>query len=209
MLGGLGLLSVRRARRFGFSRGKRVLAAFPLLFALQQAAERLVWLCIDGRAPPALHLPATLLFLFFALFVWPVAGPVAGWLIETRPARRRLFAPLVAAGLAAGLYLFGAAALDPVPPTSVAEFRGHISYLQHLTLLPRVEYLYFVVAAAALVFSSDPQARRFGLALAASFLVARALYQTPELPSVWSYFAAWISLFAIPLRPAPRPENAA
>jgi hypothetical protein len=189
--------ALARARSLRLSPGMTAFAAFPLLFGLQQGIEGLVWLGIDGVLSPAWEPWTTAGFLFFALFVWPVAGPVVGWMLESRPARRRAFAAFAAGGTALGIYLFGMALTNPVPPSADAAFGGHVLYLFGVRFPVGIEFFYFLIASTALVFSSQPDARLFGWTLAVSFAVT-VLFWSPEvLPSVWCFFAAVCSLVAV------------
>ncbi|MGG7567013.1 DUF6629 family protein [Rhodovulum sp. DZ06] len=200
----MGTVSIVRARRLGFGAGKTFLSAFPLFFGIQQGFEGLVWLAINGAVPVSWHLPATMGFLFFAVGFWPAAGPLAGWMIETKPRRKKLFLPFVAAGFAVAGVLFAAAVMDPLAPVSLEKYQGHLVYLAHLKIPHGTEYVYFVTASAALVGSSDRMTKVFGLVLAASFIATLMLYQAAVLASVWCFFAAWCSLVLLAFQ---RPER--
>src|SRR5882757_8765544 len=87
------------------------LAAIPLLFAAQQACEGALWLVLD-RAP--FHVGGTPLaraFLFFALFVWPAWVPLALFLVERQPEKRRVLGAFAIGGALLGAYLIGCATL--------------------------------------------------------------------------------------------------
>jgi hypothetical protein len=189
--------AVARARRLGLGAGMTAFAAFPLLFGVQQGIEGLVWLGIDGVLPPSLEPWTTAGFLFFALFVWPAAGPIVGWMLERRPARRRVFAALSAAGTALGIYLFGKALAHPVPPEAGAAYGGHVVYLFGVRFPLGIEFAYFLIASAAMIFSSQPDARLFGWGLALSFAFTALLWDPEVLPSVWCFFAAVCSTVAV------------
>lgn len=173
------------------------LSSFPLVFGIQQGFEGLVWLGIEDVLPMALRGLGTYGFLFFALTYWPIAGPVAGYLIETRPVRRKCFLALIMAGIVIGFYLMFMAIKHSVPPMAGPEWRGHIAYLVGVELPQNIEYLYFFTACLALLGSSDKAAFRFGLALTVSFAVTMVGYQLDTLPSVWCFFAAICSLIIV------------
>ncbi|HKK35243.1 MAG TPA: DUF6629 family protein [Paracoccaceae bacterium] len=189
--------ALHRARRLRLGAGMTAFAAFPLLFGVQQGIEGLVWLVVDGVLPPVWEPWTTAAFLFFALFLWPVAGPVVGWMLETGPGRRHAFAAVAAAGVALGIYLFGKALANPVPPSAGAAYGGHLLYLFGLRFPLGIEFFYFLVAGAAMVGSSNPDARLFGWGLAVSFLATALLWDPAVLPSVWCFFAAICSLIAV------------
>ena len=173
--------------------GWTLFAAFPLIFALQQALEGLVWLGLEGRLPPALAPWTTAGFLFFALLFWPVAGPLTGRLIETEPRRAQLFTGLTALGAGLGVYLFGRALAHSVVPQAVG---GRLVYLAGVDYPAGIEFVYLAVAAGALLASSHREARLFGGALTASFAVTALSWDVKALPSVWCFFAAICSLVA-------------
>src|SRR5437588_159471 len=84
------------------------LAAFPVLFGLQQLCEGQVWFGL-GRGDTDLVRGASLVFLFFALAVWPVWVPLALAVIEPPGWKRWGVVALAAAGA-----LFAAAYYGPV-----------------------------------------------------------------------------------------------
>src|SRR5947199_10183889 len=73
------------------------LAAVPVLFGLQQLCEAQVWVGF-GRGSPELVRGASLVFLFFALAVWPVWVPLAVAATEPPGWRRWVAVALAAAG---------------------------------------------------------------------------------------------------------------
>ncbi|HET9729766.1 MAG TPA: DUF6629 family protein, partial [Acidimicrobiia bacterium] len=83
---GVGAASVARSA----TPAHRMLAAAPLLFGAQQAAEGLVWLTAGAPSNAALQRLAVDVFLGFALVVWPFWVPLSLQRIERSPARRRI-----------------------------------------------------------------------------------------------------------------------
>ena len=81
-VGTLTLKSARRPRELPF-------AAIPLLFAIQQLSEGVIWLTFRYDAPP-LGAVVTRLYSFFSHVLWPIYVPVAVWLIEPAGRRRRV-----------------------------------------------------------------------------------------------------------------------
>ena len=74
---GVGVMTTRNAR----TGGERAYAAIPLLFAIQQLTEGVVWLSF-GWGISAVTATATQLYSFFSHVLWPVYVPIAAWLIE-------------------------------------------------------------------------------------------------------------------------------
>jgi hypothetical protein len=164
------------------------LAAMPLLFAAQQAAEGFLWLSMpaQGGAVPAL----TLAFLLFARVIWPVYAPASAWLVEPAPWRRRMMALFLALGVAVGGYLLLGLTSGPVQ-ARIAD--GHIAYT---TVQPYSDLLataYFAATALPLLLSSRRAVAVLGLIVLAGSLTALAFYRG-SFQSVWCYFAAAGSL---------------
>ncbi|MFP5446616.1 MAG: DUF6629 family protein [Betaproteobacteria bacterium] len=71
---GVGIVTTHMAR----TGGERAYAAIPLLFAIQQLTEGVVWLSF-GWGIDAVTAAATQLYSFFSHVLWPVYVPVASW----------------------------------------------------------------------------------------------------------------------------------
>jgi hypothetical protein len=78
-------------------------AAIPLVFAIQQAAEGIVWLTMDGGYP-TLHRLMVGIFLGSALIVWPTWLSFALRLVERNTVRRRALGALFWMGSAVAIY---------------------------------------------------------------------------------------------------------
>src|SRR5918995_3975352 len=102
--GGIGTVTLWKAAKL---RDPALLpiAAFPVLFALQQAVEGLLWLDLARPEPGACRPFLTHAFLGYAEIFWPLFAPVAAWLIEPNLWRRRLIALCVLTGAAVSTYL--------------------------------------------------------------------------------------------------------
>ena len=81
------------------------LAATPLLFALQQSIEGLLWLDLPLAPNGSLSTVLTFLYLFFAEAFWPLYVPIAVWLIEPSEHRRLLMVVCLGVGAGVGAYL--------------------------------------------------------------------------------------------------------
>lgn len=92
----VGAVTLRMVQRSA----QRPYAAIPLLFAVQQLVEGVVWLSFGG--PAGLNFVATQVYSFFSHVLWPVYVPLAAWRMEPRGPRRRALSAFVAAGLVVG-----------------------------------------------------------------------------------------------------------
>jgi hypothetical protein len=97
----VGLLALKRAE----GPPEWPMAAVPLFFAVQQSIEGMLWLNLesDPRGLMATRLP--LAFLFFAEVFWPFYVPIAVYLVEPDPKRRRLMLACLAIGVSVSAYL--------------------------------------------------------------------------------------------------------
>lgn len=91
------LREVRNVREVPF-------AALPLLFALHQLIEAVVWAGAEGHVSPGVQHAAAMAYLVFALPVLPTLMPLAVLLLEPRGFRLRV-APFLALGLVVSTYL--------------------------------------------------------------------------------------------------------
>lgn len=179
------------------------LAAFPLLFGMQQISEGVVWLGLTGVLPEY-ERAGTLGFLFFAFLFWPLLVPVAAWWLETDRFRCWLMIILMAMGATLGGLLYLPLLLDSsqVAPTiihhsitySTARFTdGFFSREFNCAA-------YSLVITAPLLISSMQSIRLYGLLLLISVVVS-ALFFHYAFTSVWCLFAALLSIYVVRLIP--------
>ena len=128
------------------------LAAMPLLFALQQGIEGLLWsnlpLAPDGSFSRAL----TLLYLFFAEAFWALYAAIAAWLVERSEHRRRLMGICLGVGAGVGAYLLWWNLDHPQVPTILD---GHIVYLTKYWPSYAVGVAYAAATGLPLLLSSQ------------------------------------------------------
>jgi hypothetical protein len=165
---------------------ERPLAAMPLLFAVQQFSEGVVWVGV-AQEQAVLVSTFSYVFAFFAFFLWPIYTPLATLRVEPAARRRRIHEALVVVGVCVAVYICGFLARSPLETHLL---RGHLCY--HVQGLPyEVIGLYFV-AASAPCFSSHGWLRAFGVLLLAALAISLGLYAV-EFVSVWCFFAALLS----------------
>jgi hypothetical protein len=174
-------------------RPQRMLAAIPLIFAAQQAAEGIVWTTMDVGADTTLHRAAVNTFLGIALVLWPLWLPIALRRMEQDPLRRRALTGLCWLGAvvsATALFLL----LCWQPTATVTghsiryDYAGSTNAVQSFINLAA-----YVIAAVGPFFASSARmTRTIGFTFAASLVIVYTV-QREVLVSVWCFFAAVLS----------------
>ena len=163
-------------------------AAIPLLFAIQQLIEGVIWLTFRVDAP-LLNSVLTHVYSFFSHVLWPVYVPVAVVLMEPAGWRRRGLIALVAAGAAVGAYLLYVLVAFPIVSRPTGQ---HIEYVSPHFFAAVTMTLYLLSTAVSPLLSTHRTVVVFGALALLSFGAAYAFYATWFI-SVWCLFAALLS----------------
>ena len=182
---GLGTLTLKSARR----PRELVLAAIPLLFAIQQLIEGVIWLTFSADAP-LLNSVLTHVYLFFSHVLWPVYVPVAVLLIEPPGWHRRALFVFVAAGAALSVYLLYVLLAFPVVSRPTGQ---HIEYVSPYFFAAATMTLYLLSTTVSPLLSTHRMVKLFGVLALVSFGGAYFFYATWFI-SVWCFFAALLSV---------------
>ncbi len=187
LLLGIGTLTLSSARA---TRQRRALpfAAIPMLFAMQQLIEGVIWLTFAEEAT-RLNAVMTYSYSFFSHVLWPAYVPVAVLLMEPKGWRRRALTALVAAGAALGAYLLYVMAAYPVVSRPTGR---HIEYDSPHFFAAVTMTLYLLSTAISPLLSTHRWVLVFGALALLSFGAAYAFYATWFI-SVWCFFAALLS----------------
>ena len=187
LLLGIGTLTFRSALA---TRQRRALpfAAIPLLFAIQQLIEGVIWLSFTEEAA-RLNAVMTHMYSFFSHVLWPVYVPVAVMLMEPNGWRRRALIAVVAAGTAVGAYLMYVLVAFPVVSKPTGQ---HIEYDSPHFFAAATMTLYLLSTALSPLLSTHRMVGVFGVLALGSFGAAYAFYATWFI-SVWCFFAALLS----------------
>ncbi|OGT57245.1 MAG: hypothetical protein A3E01_14465 [Gammaproteobacteria bacterium RIFCSPHIGHO2_12_FULL_63_22] len=184
VLFGIGGLTLRRVQR----PEDRALAAIPVLFAIQQALEGVVWLSLGGTLQAMLG-PATQVYSLFSHVLWPLYVPWAVWCAEPRGPRRRGLLGFLGIGALVGLFLLYGMFLNPIEARPVGQ---HIDYESPHFYQAAVLLGYLAATTVSQMISSHRWVRWFG-ALALVSAVATYLAYAQWFISVWCFFAAALS----------------
>ena len=165
---------------------ERFMALIPLIFAIQQFFEGIVWLYV-GNPGPWLTI-GTYIFVSIAFLFWPVYVPFAVQKAEKDPARKRMMTALLVAGVLASIWF-----LQYLLASGV-NTRVDQQCLQYSVPMPwTVGLLYWLGANGALLLSSNRFWVLGGLLSTTGALIAQAVYPF-AVASIWCYFAAVICL---------------
>jgi hypothetical protein len=189
VIGSVGVVTLRSAAAKPDHR-ILALAAFPLLFAVQQTVEGLLWLDLTAPEPGALRGVLVHAFQGYAEVFWPTFAPLAALLIERERWRKILIAICLAIGVALSIYLLVAMIGHPYQ-ASVGE--GHIVYRNDFRYPTGIEAPYVVATTLSLLLCSAKEVQRLALVILIGFAVAYISFHHAYI-SVWCFFAAVASV---------------
>ena len=184
--GAIGIISLTRTNK----PRELLLAATPILFALQQGIEGLLWLNLPLAPAGSASTGLTLLFLLFAEVLWPVYAPMAVFLIEPDKMHRRLMLVCLAVGTSVSAYLLWRILIGP---HGAAILDGHIVYASEHRKFDAVGLAYLAATGFPLLLSSQRTVVVLGAIVLVGTAVAYAFYWEAFV-SVWCFFAAAASV---------------
>lgn len=189
VLAGVGVVSVTQKK----ADAHHILAVTPLLFAVQQVAEGMVWRTIDDPARSTLNLVAIAVFLGFALVVYPIWSPLALFLPERDPRRRRILGALLAFGVGVSIYA-AALLVQQRPAARIASHSITYDYDKVGSAVVLALYLpgYVLPTVVPFFVSTMKHAKVMGVVLIVG-LCATFVIKRQALTSVWCFFAAVMS----------------
>jgi hypothetical protein len=166
------------------------LACIPLLFAIQQATEGVVWLTLPYNHHPLIAQLAIYAFLICALIVWPLWIPLSVYYGETVKKYKKILLLPITAGLIVALYftyhLFFIGVYTHISCS-------HISYILNAPFYYLLAFLYLGATVIPWFLSRIPASCIFGILLAASYCFTYLFY-TQAFVSVWCFFSALLSI---------------
>ncbi|TXC70320.1 hypothetical protein FSB78_04695 [Sphingomonas ginsenosidivorax] len=164
-------------------------ASVPLLFAIHQCSEGLVWLALDGGIDrPALD-HSVFLFTFYALGILPLLMPVSVALLEPAGVRRRAILGLTAVG--AFVCIWDVAGLVAFPTRAVIDHHS-IAYYNPVTSRLWISALYILATCGALLLSTHRVVRTYGVLNVIGLTIVHVV-KGYAFASVWCFYAAVLS----------------
>jgi hypothetical protein len=162
------------------------LAATPILFALQQGIEGLLWLDLPVAPDGPLSTGLTLLYLFFAEVFWPIFVPIAVLLVEPKGRRRQWMAGCLAIGVGVGGYLQGWILTHSHGAVILGD---HIVYVTGYKATVLMSFSYLAATGLPPILSSQRTVVVLGTIILLGSVIAYAFYWEAFV-SVWCFFAA-------------------
>lgn len=191
ILGTIGVVSLKKVRE----PSQIMFAAIPLVFAIQQACEGVVWLSFMQAGFQPWRITAMYSFLFFAQILWPLWIPVSFYLLETgKTSRKWQMAIIVAGGIVSlittyRLFMF---------QTSVEILSHHIVYnieAPHIYVII-CNVLYFIATIIPGLVSANRSMKILSLLLFGSLVFSKIFYELYFI-SVWCFFGALLSVVIV------------
>lgn len=164
----------------------RLLAAIPLLFAIQQLFEGGQWI-VPHPSQESLWLGYA--FLFFAFIVWPLLIPAATYQLETNKRRKSILRWFIGAGAITSLGLIVSLFTQPLAVTII---QRSVAYNVIAPFGWFGVFWYVLATCGSLLASSRAFLRWAGLVGVLSFLISTWFY-FETFTSVWCFFAAILS----------------
>jgi hypothetical protein len=167
-------------------------ASIPLMFAVQQIVEGILWVTLPNPAYFSIQQFLTYFYLFFAQVLWPAWVPISILMLDKESKRKIMQRILVGIGLLVSIYL----AYFLVKYNVQAKIVGyHITYKQFYTAPFSIfgGLFYIIATIFPAFFSHIKRMWIFGTTIFISYLITVIFYEH-YVVSVWCFFASIISI---------------
>ena len=186
ILAAVGIATVRQVR----APRTLLFASAPLLFALHQFCEGLVWLGLEGRIGKLALDHVSFLFTLYAQGLLPFLMPAAVALMEPAGWRRRVIVGLTGIGaIAAAWDAYGLVFV----PSRVFVDHFSIAYRNPLTGNLWISLLYILATCGALLLSTHRVVRVYGLVNVVALTIVQ-IVKSYAFASTWCFYAAIMSV---------------
>jgi hypothetical protein len=207
VLGTVGVISMAKAK----TNPRRTFAAIPLLFAVQQFTEGMLWLSLKNADLASWQSSLTYIFLVFAMAVWPFWIPFSIWLLEKDTKRKKIIkgfvwiGAIVAIGVFAVLFSYPVEVVTPFcfscPSPAGSSVYQHLHYEFAIpSLVKKLIVAFSVLYIAATIItpflSGIKKMKWLGVVFLVSYLFAIIFYNGFVI-SVWCFFAAILSFVVL------------
>ncbi|MBA3722828.1 MAG: hypothetical protein H0W88_10580 [Parachlamydiaceae bacterium] len=164
------------------------LAAIPLLFAIQQGAEGLLWLAFGkGMFTHQTTYFAEIVYLTFAFIIWPIWIPLSLGLIEKVKWRKYIMFASMACGVILSMLNLSYALNQEVTVKIVNQS------IQYIGVVPSQTIIYPLILLIPCFITSLRNGWIFGALVSIAYIIADYYFYV-NFVSVWCFFAAIVSL---------------
>lgn len=165
-------------------------AATPMLFALHQFTEGLVWLGLQGRIGPIGRDHAAFLFTMYAQGLLPFLMPLAVTLLEPAGWRHKVMIGLTAIGGVAAVWdSYGLMFL----PSRLFIDHNSIAYRNVMTGSLPISLMYILATCGALLLSRYRVVRWYGVVNVVALTIVE-IVKAETFASGWCFYAALMSI---------------
>lgn len=194
ILGAVGVMTVRKTR----TKPQLFFASIPLIFAVQQCTEGLLWLSFDHAVLAPWQDLITYIYLVFAMAVWPFWIPFSIWMVEKDYRRKKLIRGFVWLGSAVTI---GVGAILVLHPVRTIAGHHHLHYEFAIPavikrLIMAFTVLYILATIVTPFLSGIKKMRWLGIVFLVSYFFA-VIFFNGFVISVWCFFAAMLSFVVL------------
>ncbi|MBK9592625.1 MAG: hypothetical protein IPO32_14400 [Crocinitomicaceae bacterium] len=184
----IGIATVRKAKQ----PNQIAFASIPIIFAVQQFSEGILWLALTHPEYRFLKEEATYTFLFFAQVIWPIWVPWAIMILEKKEQRKRIQKIMLTISLTVTIYLLFCLFIFDVDARIGS---NHIHYaLDYPASIGKFgAMLYIFVTISPPYFSRVKGMWILATIILISYIITFIFYRD-YLLSVWCFFSALISV---------------
>jgi len=188
VLTGIGVMTLRKVKKPSYY----CFALIPLIFAVQQLIEGVVWLSFTNADMMQYRQVATYGFLFFAENLWPFWVPLSILLMEENPTKKKILKVITVLGLLLSVYLLFCMFNYELHAEVCSH---HIFYNLDFPLEVNIygAMVYYLSTVIAPILSSNRKVQWFGFGVLLAYVAARLFFEISRI-SVWCFFAAVVSI---------------
>ncbi|MFA5375464.1 MAG: DUF6629 family protein [Dehalococcoidia bacterium] len=165
------------------------LSLFPIIFAVHQLVEGILWLSLTGVISDTYKAGAVYAYAFIAFVFWPIFVPFSMYMVETGRMRRKLIILCQLVGLYIGISFLISLVQGPVDATALSHSISYQIKGPAKSLAP-----YLIAVSVPLLLASNKRLVILGAALLLSCGAAAYMACSNTFPSVWCFYAAIMSL---------------
>lgn len=178
------------------------IATIPIVFAIQQAMEGVIWTSLNHHDQARAEVAAKV-YLFFAICWWPFWGPLVAFVAASERAKKRLFLAwiLLSLGWFFGFYLPMLSDARTHIQATVVRHSIHYTYSDNVMLgegnrVP-VTILYLLFTAGPLFMQEIGHRSRVPITVTLVSVLASAYFASHAYTSVWCISAALLSSYCM------------